>query len=289
MRSMRTCLTIGLLLATPFSIHSQTTAASAASPLRPTYDNSSGGLKRQLEEAMKAARKHDRTALISLTTDMVLPDPEMWFPKVFGAEIGTWYKEPYSTSSARLPAELANRFEDYESQSFTDVQIVRFTKACDFDADELQYPVLDSRVSQEPLSVARFGQGGSYTTLQYFAYDDGSFRFVGGLAPYSTPKPIGTKTVRVPGKVQAARVVKQVPPHYPDEARRQYMEGEVILEAVVSPEGATTVRRVLKGRCIFAEPAINAVRQWRYTPTLLDGVPVPVDTTITVTFEMRRR
>jgi len=280
---------IGVLSFGSFLAYSQTTSGSASGPPRPTYDNSSGGLKRQMEDALKAAKKNDRTALVSLTTDMVLPDPQMWFPMVFGPEIGAWYEKPYSQSSSHLPADLANVFEDYESQKFTDIEVVRFTRACDSSADELEYPVLDSRVGQEPLSTVHFGQGGGYRVLQYFAYVDGMFRFVGNLAPYSTPKPTATKTVRVPGKVQASRVVKQVPPDYPEDARSQYLEGEVILEAVVSPEGATTVRRVLKGRCILAEPAIKAVRQWRYTPTLLDGVPVSVDTTITVTFELRRR
>jgi len=284
-------LTMGLLVTAPFSLFAQTSNVPATSTVHPTYDNSAGGLKHQIEDAMKAAKNHDRSNLMSLTTNMVLPDPDLWFTRVFGAQLGAAYEKQYAPSSSRIPSSLADFLEDTANQKFTGVQVVRFTKACDSSADEMQYPVLISREIEEPLGIVLFHRDNSYTTLQFFAYIDGAFRYVGNLKPsqISRPGSTGTKQVKSDANVQAARILKQIPPVYPDEARRQHIEGEVVLHAILTREGTISELRVLKGRCALAGPAINAVRQWQYSPTLLEGNPVEVDTTITVTFALARR
>jgi TonB family protein len=92
--------------------------------------------------------------------------------------------------------------------------------------------------------------------------------------------------IRVGGNVQAPERIKYVAPVYPAVAQQARVSGIVILEAVVGTDGAVTDIRVLKSIALLDEAAIEAARQWRYAPTTLNGVPVPVIMTVTVNFNL---
>lgn len=108
---------------------------------------------------------------------------------------------------------------------------------------------------------------------------------IGGL-PEAPPAP-PLKPVRVGGRVQEPRKLKAVPPVYPDAAVVSRIEGVVVLECLISPQGRVAEVKVLRGVPLLEEAAVDAVRQWVYTPTLMDGVPVPVLMTVTVRFDLR--
>ena len=80
------------------------------------------------------------------------------------------------------------------------------------------------------------------------------------------------------------RLVHRVDPAYPDAARERGLEGAVRLRVAISKEGSIEDLQVLSGDPILAEAAMNAVRQWRYRPTVLNGKQVPVLTVLTITF-----
>ncbi len=90
--------------------------------------------------------------------------------------------------------------------------------------------------------------------------------------------------VRVGGNVLAANLVAQVKPVYPPLAKQARIQGVVVLEAQISKEGTIDDLKVITGHPLLIQAAIDAVKQWRYKPTLLNGEPVPVVTTITVNF-----
>ena len=92
--------------------------------------------------------------------------------------------------------------------------------------------------------------------------------------------------VRVGGSVTAPTKVYHAPPVYPTVARRTRTEGVVILEAVIGTTGEVEDVKVLRSVPLLDEAAVTAVRQWRYTATLLNGVPVPVVMTVTVNFTL---
>jgi TonB family protein len=92
--------------------------------------------------------------------------------------------------------------------------------------------------------------------------------------------------IRVGGNVQAPERVKYVAPLYPAEAASARVTGIVILEAIVDPTGSVSDARVLKSIPVLDQAALDAVKQWRYTPTTLNGVPVPVILTVTVNFSL---
>jgi TonB family protein len=90
---------------------------------------------------------------------------------------------------------------------------------------------------------------------------------------------------RVQG-LREPRKVKSVNPVYPEIARRARVQGVIILECIISREGKVASIRVLRGIPLLDAAAIEAVRQWEYTPTLVDGQPVPVIMTVTVNFKL---
>ena len=104
---------------------------------------------------------------------------------------------------------------------------------------------------------------------------------VGGLPP--EPPPV-VQAVRVGGNIKEPTKTKNVAPVYPDIAKQARVQGIVILECTISPQGRVTDVKVLRGIPLLDQAGIDAVKQWQYTPTLLNGVPVPVIMTVTVNF-----
>lgn len=92
------------------------------------------------------------------------------------------------------------------------------------------------------------------------------------------------KRIAVGGNVQAARLINQVSPVYPEEARKEKISGTVKLHVVVARDGKIQEIQVVSGHPLLVQAAIDAVKQWQYQPTLLNGQPVEVDTKIDVIF-----
>jgi periplasmic protein TonB len=101
------------------------------------------------------------------------------------------------------------------------------------------------------------------------------------------PPPPPIPVLRVGGDIRPPQKITDVAPIYPPIARTAHVEGVVILEAVIGEDGAVRDVRILRSIQLLDDAATAAVRQWRFTPTLLDGEPVPVVMTITVAFKLR--
>jgi periplasmic protein TonB len=81
--------------------------------------------------------------------------------------------------------------------------------------------------------------------------------------------------------------LRDAAPTYPEMARIARVEGTVIIEAVINAGGEVIEAKVLRSVPLLDQAAIDAVRQWKYTPSLLNGIPVPVVMTVTVTFTLK--
>jgi TonB family protein len=97
----------------------------------------------------------------------------------------------------------------------------------------------------------------------------------------------GAPPIRVGGDIKAPERVRYVPPVYPIEAQRSKISGMVIIQAIIDENGDVALAKVLKSVPLLDSAALDAVNQWRYTPTLVNGVPVPVVMTVTVNFTLR--
>jgi protein TonB len=90
--------------------------------------------------------------------------------------------------------------------------------------------------------------------------------------------------VRISGKLMSSRLVRRVPATYPEAAKSKKIEGTVVLEIIVGTNGSVEQIEVLSGQRILAEAAMDAVRQWKYEPTFVKGLPVRVVTRVDVLF-----
>ncbi len=114
---------------------------------------------------------------------------------------------------------------------------------------------------------------------------------IGGIissTPTATfiPKLEPVKRVRVSQGVTKGMVLRKVEPAYPKLGLAARITGVVLLKAIISKEGEIKELQVVSGHPILVPAAIDAVRQWRYRPYLLNGEPVEVETNISVTFQI---
>jgi protein TonB len=108
---------------------------------------------------------------------------------------------------------------------------------------------------------------------------------VGGIPPPPPPPP--PQVVRVGGDIKEPKKIQDKKPVYPQIAQTAKVQGVVIIEATIGPNGAVQEAKVLRSIPLLDAAALDAVRQWQFTPTLLNGVPVPVIMTVTVNFTLQ--
>jgi TonB family protein len=102
-----------------------------------------------------------------------------------------------------------------------------------------------------------------------------------------TTRPPAAAPVRVGGQIQAPRKIKDVSPVYPPEAQQARIEGIVILEATIGVDGHVSNARILRSLdSRLDQAAVDAVRQWEFTPTLIEGQPAPILMSVTVRFTL---
>ncbi|HEX6323537.1 MAG TPA: energy transducer TonB [Vicinamibacterales bacterium] len=105
--------------------------------------------------------------------------------------------------------------------------------------------------------------------------------------PRPAPPPQRREPIRPGGDVKFPKRVVYVAPVYPGIAQSARVEGTVILEAVIDESGAVTNLRVLRSIPLLDAAAKEAVAKWRYSPTTLNGIAVPIVMTVTVTFTLK--
>src|SRR5438270_3324121 len=112
---------------------------------------------------------------------------------------------------------------------------------------------------------------------------------IGGIisnAPVAVPKVATPQRVRVSMGVTQGMVLHKVQPSYPPLARTARVQGTVLLAAVIGKDGTIQNLHVISGHPLLTQAALDAVKQWRYRPYILNGEPVEVDTQVTVNFTL---
>ena len=112
---------------------------------------------------------------------------------------------------------------------------------------------------------------------------------IGGIissTPVAVPKVATPQRVRVSQGVSSGLLVRKVQPNYPPLARQARIQGTVVLHAVISKDGSIENLQLVSGHPMLAQAAIEAVKQWKYKPYLLNGEPVEVDTEVMVNFTL---
>jgi protein TonB len=164
--------------------------------------------------------------------------------------------------------ELASLSQAIETVSFPD---------CFPEATEIQL-IRRARLSCPPAS--------SYCSLLLNSAESAQLAELSGFA---APSDGPATRVKTGDTVMSAKLRSSVNVTYPLEARANGIEGTVRLHAIVAKDGSVLQLEVISGHPLLAQAALDAVRQWKYEPTLLNGQPVEVDTTIDVSFQLNKK
>jgi protein TonB len=208
--------------------------------------------------------------VLPLLMDSPLPDPEGGVQAFFATPLELAPPPPPPPPPAPAPARPA-----------VQVEAPQVERADDFTAP-IEIP--DDLVPEEGID---FGVEGGVAGGVEGGVPGGVVGGVVGGLPEAPPPAPALKPLRVGGNIQEPRKLKAVPPAYPEAAVKARIEGVVILECLISPQGRVREVNVLRSVPLLEEAAVDAVKQWVYTPTLMDGVPVPVLMTVTVRFDLK--
>jgi TonB family protein len=292
--------------AMPVATPPQAAAANAAnSPTTtvPSYPNTAQGLEKLMKDMMKLEKQGKQQELASYAKSLLLPDADNWFKSVFGDSIGAALESASEQIRTGIEFGLPQTLATVRRENLTEARAVRFDDSCNRLAKATEYPLLLLRQRPEPLYDARFSDGSKESVWAYFAYVDGAFRFIGNLKKANAGYPFQRtnmqssadqaaepphKTLRVGGNVASANLIHQETPNYPQDAKENHIQGTVLLHAVIAKDGTIRLLDLSEGVCALAGSAMEAVKKWRYKPTLLNGEPVEVDTTISVIFTLSR-
>jgi len=252
-------------------------------------------LQKLMATALSAARQGDQKKLKEIAQDLMIPEYEMWFEAMFGeeegAKLGAAYRAYFDENEKWYPrlfeamakAEGEVIIEDVKtlpkrSESWCGQALANLQKA-----DAVFYRV---SVGMADSSGLRSGK-----VAGYFVLVGGTYRRLDcqqlGMRPPGSPTIGGP--LHVGGNLQAARIIKKVPPVYPEIARANGVSGTVRLHVIIGRDGAIKQLEIVYGDPMLQQAAVDAVRQWQYQPTLLNGEPVEIDTTIDVIFSLARR
>jgi protein TonB len=98
--------------------------------------------------------------------------------------------------------------------------------------------------------------------------------------------PAAPKRIRISQGVTKGMLIQKIEPTYPPIARSARIQGQVVLTAIISKTGNIQNLTLVSGHPMLVPAALDAVKQWRYRPFLLNGEPVEVETTVTLTFQL---
>jgi len=118
--------------------------------------------------------------------------------------------------------------------------------------------------------------------------DSGALPSLGASPAIAPPPPQPSEQapvrIRVGGSIKPPRLISSTLPAYPAMARSANVEGDVVIDTTIDAAGKVTGMKVVSGSPLLRQAALEALRQWRYEPSKLNGEPVPVEMTVTIKF-----
>lgn len=247
------------------------------------YPESADGLKKLVEDIFGAVKSKDEARISWYVLALAIPDHSAWFVQTFGATEGARLEAKYSDLLPGAAKHIRESFEYALKGKRTDVSVKVLQRQGEVGG--LGRAILDAMA--QPISVYIVDGNNPKekfaTYIGDFVYVDGGFRYVSSQVwqELSTAPPM---RIRLGGNTAKANLINRVDPIYPDEARAARTEGEVLLHIVLATDGTIKELSLVKGDPILAKAALEAVKLWRYKPTLLNGKAVEVDSTISVVF-----
>lgn len=243
---------------------------------------SASGLKSQLEAILKAAKEGDSKQVDDLIGVLEIPGSVNWFAATFGEGAGQKLAATYEASWKDYKYNLESMFGESGAKKHTQVFVKEFPASLLARNDAFIQSILRNAKGPLVLYTAGAGKHGESDSLPgVYIFSQGYFRVVNWRTFYDLP---GVKPMRIRVGRQVAQVTHHVDPIPPPDALRQQVHGTVMVHVIIDRDGNVAQREAVSGPPELFDAAVDAASQWRFKPTILNGDPVEVDTTIPITF-----
>jgi TonB family protein len=140
-------------------------------------------------------------------------------------------------------------------------------------------------IGETIVSASSSGLDEAANSLQAISFQEDQINPKCAMSDLPAPKQAAQR-VRVSSGVAVGLLVKKVNPKYPDDARHSRIQGQVVMQVEITKEGDVQSVTLISGHPALAPAAMEAVKQWKYKPYLLEGVPMAVETQVTVNFTL---
>ncbi len=272
------CTSLALFGLAPAAAQQHPASSEAAYPDTPE------GLQKQLEDILQAYKAGDMLKAEKLIKNFCLSDIETAWARAFGTEPRESLAKSYTLECANFESSLGSR-----------LLLLAKTENAEILVRPLATPTSQSQTGKPQANASvklylwelRGGDQSPFISLAFFANLHGAFHFF-GEAPLPPPPTGPPQRIRVGGQVMRAKLIKQVAPQYPRLAQEEKAQGIVQVQILVGKDGSVLEATIVRGHPLLVQPALEAVRQWRYQPTLINGQPVEVLTTIDVIYTLSR-
>jgi TonB family protein len=265
--------------------------------LAPTVHVGGYKLRDFFKEALQQKSQGKDDAVLASLQSFVLPEESRWFLGRFSEKRSEDQEAWYTEVRPQLPQLLADSLARAVNEKQMDVEVFQVPGPCVATLGKDGAPTRYLHLLKESLLFeVQMSKGGDKPSryLRYFTYEDGALRFVGPLPlearpPAKTEAPAQNKEihrVRVGGNVMQAKLIDIVRPKYPAEAKARGVQGTVRLMVIIGKDGVVQEIEITTGDRLLSYSAVEAVCGWRYQPTLLNGNPIEVVTTVDVVFSL---
>jgi len=252
----------------------------------PSYPDSAEGFKHQLEDLIAIKKFGDEGAFRKKLDALAIPNEQDWIATHFSATDASNLEHDYPQSFAKFQENLTSLIGRVAQPPRREMMVWFMEPPAPPNAT-LAKQGLPSPV--QPIMVRCFLYGllseeiePPQTFVSSFVYLEGKFRFAGGTFPFWWD-------ALNRGAVSDSQLIHRVKPQYPKKARQQRIEGVVRIFAIQGKDGTLHDLKLIKGDPLLSDAALKAVQQWRYQPVLLSGVPVEIETTIDVRFQLNQK
>ena len=269
-------------------------AAGQKSPV--DYPNSLEGLQNLIVDILRAEKANDSAKEAELIHGLLMPEDSTWFTDEYGPGFGGSLATAYHVAKPDLEQEIKAVYETNAQRGWMTPKILRYADPAAVNSPTDHF--LNCMNNLVPLYQTAFrgdrpsfevkspgpGTGTRAVSLKvaagdlngYFVYAQGGFRFIPIelLLKLPNERPV---RIRLDMNVMKSKVLVRVQPQYPEEVFKKRVRGKVVVRLELDRNGTIQEAKVMEGVPMLSQPVLEAVKQWQFLPTLLDGDPVEVE------------
>lgn len=275
-----------------------TQAASSRQTSSTVYPNTVEGLQKLIADILRSAKAKDSATETALMRSLLMPEDSTWFTDEYGPGFGASLAAAYRRELPSLEQEIKGIYEANVEAGRLNPKIVGYG-----DPESANAPIdhfLNCMNQVVPLYQTSFlgdqpmiqmtlkqGGGGKVTAGDldgYFVYANGGFRYIPSeiLMKLPNERPV---RIHLGMNVMQSKIIRMVYARYPPEAYTKRIGGKVIVRVDLDRDGKIQEAKIVDGNPILSQALLEAVKQWQFEPTRLDGDLVEVEVDVEMVFE----